>query len=109
MNYKQKINFLKKFFIEILKNRNESEELKSLIEKIETIEELNQILQNNNLSPIEKDIEFIKSIAKRNIQNNRAIGIKSKLALITIINKNEPIKKIVLEIVDFIVKNNLIN
>lgn len=107
MNIKNKLRFIKKLLSEILKDRIESEKLKGLIERAETIEELNGILVNNNLTPLEKDIELIKMVAKKNVQNNRFIGMKSKIALITIINKNQPVKHIVLELIGYMNANDL--
>ena len=107
MNIKNKLRFIKKLLSEILKDRIESEKLKGLIERAETIEELNGILVNNNLTPLEKDIELIKMVAKKNVQNNRLIGMKSKIALITIINKNQPVKHIVLELIGYMNANDL--
>ena len=107
MNIKNKLRFIKKLLSEILKDRIESEKLTGLIERAETIEELNGILVNNNLTPLEKDIELIKMVAKKNVQNNRFIGMKSKIALITIINKNQPVKHIVLELIGYMNVNDL--
>ena len=107
MNIKTKLNYVKKLLSEILKDRIESEELKELVERAETIEELNEILVNNNLTPLEKDIELIKMVAKKNVQNNRFIGMKSKIALVTIINKSQPVKHIVLELISYMNANDL--
>ena len=71
------------------------------------LEGLNEILLNRNLSPLEKDIEFVKMVAKKNVKNNRSIGMKSKLALVSIINKNQPIKDIVLELIGYMNVNDL--
>ena len=106
MCYKEKVKFVKKFFLAILKNRAESEDLQELIEKVETLEEINDIIKNN-LTPLEKDIEFVKIIAKENIKKNRSIGMMSKMALISIINKNQPIKNIFFGLVDYMAMNNL--
>ena len=54
MNIKNKLRFIKKLLSEILKDRIESEKLTGLIERAETIEELNGIMVNNNLTPLEK-------------------------------------------------------
>jgi len=107
LNIKTKLNYVKKLLSEILKDRIESEELKELVERAETIEELNEILVNNNLTPLEKDIELIKMVAKKNVQNNRFIGMKSKIALVTIINKSQPVKHIVLELISYMNANDL--
>lgn len=107
MSYKEKVRLVKKFFSAILKNRAESEGLQELIEKVETLEEINDIITNNNLTPLEKDIEFVKMIAKGNIKKNRSIGMMSKMALIIIINKNQPIKHIFFEFVDYMAMNDL--
>ena len=107
MNIKNKLKFIKKLLLELLKDRIESEELKNLIENVETIEELNEILLNKNLTPLEKDIEFVKLIVKKNIKDNRSIGMKSKIALISIINKNLPIRDIVLDIIRYVRENDL--
>ena len=104
---KEKVEFVKKFFLAILKNRAESEDLQELIEKVETLEEINDIIKNNNLTPLEKDIKFVKIIAKENIKKNRSIGMMSKMALISIINKNQPIKNIFFGLVDYMAMNNL--
>ena len=68
MNTTNRLKFIKKLLLEVLKDRIESEELKNLIESVETIDELNKILVNRNLSPLEKDIEFAKMVAKKNIK-----------------------------------------
>lgn len=107
MNSRNKLKFIKKLLLEILKDRIDSEELKNLIENVETIEELNEILLNKNLTPLEKDIEFVKMVVKKNIKNNRSIGMTSKLALISIINKNQPVKDIVLELIGYMNVNDL--
>ncbi len=107
MNSRNKLKFIKKLLLEILKDRIESEELRNLIEEAETIEEINEILINKNLTPLEKDIEFVKMIVKKNIKNNRSIGMTSKLALISIINKNQPVKDIVLELIGYMNVNDL--
>ena len=107
MNSRNKLKFIKKLLLEILKDRIDSEELKNLIEDVETIEELNEILLNKNLTPLEKDIEFVKMVVKKNIKNNRSIGMTSKLALISIINKNQPVKDIVLELIGYMNVNDL--
>ena len=99
MCYKEKVKIVKKFFLAILKNRAESEDLQELIEKVETLEEINEIIKNN--------IEFVKTIAKENIKKNRSIGMMSKMALISIINKNQPIKNIFFGLVDYMAMNNL--
>lgn len=101
MNIRNKLKFIKKLLLEILKDRINSEELKNLIENVETIEELNEILLNKNLTPLENDIEFVKMVVKKNIKNNRSIGMTSKLALISIINKKQPVKDIVLELIGY--------
>ena len=107
MNSRNILKFIKKLLLEILKDRIDSEELKNLIENVETIEELNEILLNKNLTPLEKDIEFVKMVVKKNIKNNRSIGMTSKLALISIINKNQPVKDIVLELIGYMNVNDL--
>ena len=107
MNTTNRLKFIKKLLLEVLKDRIESEELKNLIESVETIDELNKILVNRNLSPLEKDIEFVKMVAKKNVKSNRSIGMKSKIALISIINNNRPIKDIVLELIDYINEHDL--
>ena len=107
MNSRNKLKFIKKLLLEILKDRIDSEELKNLIEDVETIEELNEILLNKNLTPLDKDIEFVKMVVKKNIKNNRSIGMTSKLALISIINKNQPVKDIVLELIGYMNVNDL--
>lgn len=107
MNIKNKLKFIKKLLLELLKDRMDSEELKNLIEDVETIEELNEILLNKNLTPLEKDIEVVKMVVKKNIKDNRSIGMKSKLALISIINKNLPIRDIVLDIIRYVRENHL--
>lgn len=107
MNIKNKLKFIKKLLLELLKDRIDSEELKNLIEDVETIEELNDILLNKNLTPLEKDIEFVKIVTKKNIQNNCSIGMKSKVALIAIINKNQPVRDIVLELIRYMRTNDL--
>ena len=56
---------------------------------------------------LEKDIEFVKMVVKKNIKNNRSIGMTSKLALISIINKNQPVKDIVLELIGYMNVNDL--
>ena len=48
-----------------------------------------------------------KMIAKKNVKNNRSIGMKSKLALVSIINKNQPVKDIVLELIGYMNVNDL--
>ena len=95
MDSRNRLKFIKKLLLEILKDRIDSEELKSLIEDVETIEELNEILLNKNLTPLDKDIEFVKMVTKKNVKNNRSIGMKSKLALVSIINKSQPVKDII--------------
>lgn len=107
MNSRNKLKFIKKLLLEILKDRIDSEELRNLIEEAETIEEINEILINKNLTPLEKDIEFVKMVVKKNIKNNRSIGMTSKLALISIINKNQPVKDIVLELIGYMNVNDL--
>lgn len=107
MNSRNKLKFIKKLLLEILKDRIDSEELKNLIEDVETIEEINEILLKKNLTPLEKDIEFVKMVVKKNIKNNRSIGMTSKLALISIINKNQPVKDIVLELIGYMNVNDL--
>lgn len=107
MNIKNKLKFIKKLLLELLKDRIDSEELKNLIEDVETIEELNEILLNKNLTPLEKDIEFVKMVVKKNVKDNRSIGMKSKLALISIINKNLPVRDIVLDIIRYVRENDL--
>lgn len=107
MDSRNRLKFIKKLLLEILKDRIDSEELKSLIEDVETIEELNEILLNRNLSPLEKDIEFVKMVAKKNVKNNRSIGMKSKLALVSIINENKPVRDIVLELIGYMNVNDL--
>lgn len=107
MNINNRLKFIKKLLLEILKERIDSEELKNLIENAETIEKLNEILRNKNLTPLEKDIEFVKMVAKNSVKNNRYIGMKSKIALITIVNKNQPVKDIVLELIDYMSANDL--
>ena len=107
MCYKEKVKIVKKFFLAILKNRAESEDLQELIEKVETLEGINEIIKNNNLTPLEKDIEFVKIIAKENIKKNRSIGMMSKMALISIINKNQPIKNIFFGLVNYMAMNNM--
>lgn len=107
MNIGSRLEFIKHLFLEILKDRTELFELKPLIKKAETIEEINKILIDKKITPLEKDIELVKMIAKKNIQNNRSIGIKSKIILISIIDKNQPIKDIVIEILNLIKTNDL--
>ena len=107
MNIKNKLKFIKKLLLELLKDRIELEELKNLIENVETIEELNGILLNKNLTPLEKDIEFVKLIVNKNIKNNRSIGMRSKLILIAIVNKNQPVRNIVLELIKYMSTNDL--
>lgn len=107
MNTTNRLKLIKKLLLEVLKDRIESEELKNLIENVETIEELNEILLNKNLTPLEKDIEFVKMVVKKNIKDNRSIGMSSKLALISIINKNLSVRDIVLELVRYMRTNEL--
>ncbi len=107
MNIKNKLKFIKKLLLELLKDRIDSEELKNLIADVETIEELNEILLNKNLTPLEKDIEFVKMVVKKNVKDNRSIGMKSKLALISIINKNLLVRDIVLDIIRYVRENDL--
>ena len=107
LNIKNKLKFIKKLLLELLKDRIDSEELKNLIADVETIEELNEILLNKNLTPLEKDIEFVKMVVKKNVKDNRSIGMKSKLALISIINKNLLVRDIVLDIIRYVRENDL--
>ncbi len=107
MNIKNKLKFIKKLLLELLKDRMDSEELKNLIEDVETIEVLNEVLLIKNLTPLEKDIEFVKMVVKKNVKDNRSIGMKSKLALISIINKNLPVRDIVLDIIRYVRENDL--
>ena len=107
MDSRNRLKFIKKLLLEILKDRIDSEELKSLIEDVETIEELNEILLNKNLTPLDKDIEFVKMVTKKNVKNNRSIGMKSKLALVSIINENKPVRDIVLELIGYMNVNDL--
>ena len=59
------------------------------------------------MSPLEKDIEFVKMVAKKNDKYNRSIGMKSKLALVSIINENKPVRDIVLELIGYMNVNDL--
>ncbi|MBE5731180.1 MAG: hypothetical protein E7350_04455 [Clostridiales bacterium] len=102
MNNKEKLKFVKRLFLEILKDRVESEEIKELIDKAKTVEDIIEILKNKNLTPLEKDIELVKMIVKENIKKNQSIGVFSKMALIAILEKNQPVKNILFELVDFI-------
>ncbi len=107
MDNRKKLKFIKKLLLEILKDRIDSEELKNLIEDVETIKEINEILLNKNLTPLEKDIEFVKKDVKKNIKDNRSIGMSSKLELISIINKNQPVRNIVLDLIVYMSANDL--
>ena len=44
-----------------MKKISKKVKVKNLIEDVETIEELNEILLNKNLTPLEKDIELQKT------------------------------------------------
>ena len=46
-------------------------------------------------------------VAKKNVKNNRSIGMKSKLALVSIINENKPVRDIVLELIGYMNVNDL--
>ena len=84
-NYK----VFKVVLLDLFKILSPREELRYLIERAETIDELISIIKNNELSLSEKEVEVFKSYIKEQIKNNPNYGEKTKNAFLLILSSNK--------------------
>ena len=84
-NYK----VFKAVLLELFKRLSPREELRILIEKTETIDELIAIIRNNERSLSEKEVEVFKSYIKEQIKNNSNYGEKTQKAFLIILSSNK--------------------